>query len=431
MVTSVGKNPLKHVKQYPIPRNRVQHLLDWIMIIGPMIAFFFPLDVFFAIGTIACVVMVLHVRTFWRALITRGSYWFMGFTFLLIGLSVWQNNFLGLVACGFLLLIVIYFTYLRYVMTPHLMETLTWIVGLGSLISLYYTTIDFYGPNTIALYEFFIKYIPLGFSFISGIAGDPNPASTFISSNFYGHLSAVMALISMAMVAEALRTFHQRRIFNSIKIIVFTLSVGVNLVALDLTLSWSAHLGLVAGIAVFALVWDWRWFVGVSIGIALLAVFQKQWIIDFFPPMDDWGSSAAYRFKLYRAAFLEVLKFPLFGRGLYTFPTFVEAYDTGYQVHSHNLMLEFLLSGGLAGLVLFGAYIKSVIGKAFHQWIRKGHPRMALMWGMIALELANGLTDAVIVFPQSFVLFCLVLLMTEVKNDPLMVSDDRVGHSPT
>lgn len=412
-----------------VTRNRVQRILDWIIIVLPMIAFFLPLDVFFAVGITACLVMILQVRTFWRALFTRGSYWFMVFTGLLVGLSVWQNNLLGLMACGFLLLIVIYFTYLRAVMTPRILEVLTWIVGLGSLVSLYYTTVDFYGPNTVALYAFFMKYIPLGFTFMSGIAGDPNPASTFISSNFYGHLSAVMALIGVAMVAEAFRKFHQNRVFNSIKIIVFALSVGVNLIALDLTLSWSAHLGLVAGIAVFALVWDWRWFVGVSMGIVLVTVFQKQWVIDFFPPMDDWVSSATYRFKLYRAAFSEVLKYPWLGRGLYTFPTIYEAHGTGYQVHSHNLVLEFLLSAGLGGVLVFGMYIKAVIGKAFQQWIQKGHPRMALVLGMMALELANGVTDAVIVFPQSFVLFCFVLLLAESSNDTLTVDVNHVSHA--
>ena len=418
-------NPNAHAA---IRRNRVQQGLDGIIIILPMIAFFFPLDVFFAVGASACLIMVLQVKTFWRALLYRGSYWFLLFTALLTGLSVWQNNLLGLMACGFLWLIVIYFTYLRAVMTPLILEVLTWIVGLGSLVSLYFTTVDFYGPNTVALYSFFMTYIPLGFSFISGIAGDPNPASTFISSNFYGHLSAVLALISVAMVAEALRTFHQKRIFNSIKILVFALSLGVNLVALDLTLSWSAHLGLVAGIAVFALVWDWRWFVGVSLGIVVLAVIQKQWIIDFFPPLDDWGSSAAYRFKLYRVAFLEVLKYPWLGRGLYTFPTIYDAYETGYQVHSHNLVLEFLLSSGLGGVLIFGMYIKAVIGKVVQQWRRKGHPRMALVVGLMALELANGLTDAVIVFPQSFVLFCLVLLLAESSTEVEDIRLDHVSH---
>jgi O-antigen ligase len=393
--------------------KRLRVFYTWGILIVPMVAFFLPLDLFLIVGSSCCLLMILDVKTFWEALVYQGSYWFMVFTVDLIGLSVIYQNFLGLLACGFLLLIVIYFTVLRYVMTPLLMEVLTWIVGLGSILSLFYTTIDFYGPNTIALYQFFIDFIPLGFSFVSGMVGDPNPASTFISSNFYGHISAVIALISVAMMAESIKSFRSAPIISSLKIAVLTVIVGANLVALDLTLSWSAHLGLVAGLMVFALVWDWRWFLAISSVVLIIGLVQSPWILAFFPPLDDWVSTANYRFGLYRAAWAEILKTPWFGRGLYTFPTIVEAYGTGYQVHSHNLILEFLLSAGIGGVILFGMYLKAVLGQSIRHWKAKDHPRMALLWGMVALELANGMTDAVIVFPQSFVLFCLVILMVE------------------
>lgn len=378
-----------------------------------MVAFFLPLDQFFLIGTLACLLMVLDYRTFWKALTYKGSYWFMLFAVYLTGLSIIYQNLLGLMACGFLGLIVIYFTTLRYIMTKRLLDVLVWIVGLGSILSLYYTTIDFYGPNTKALYQFFMEYIPLGFSFVSGITGDPNPASTFISSNFYGHLSAVIALISIAMVIEGWKGYKLSPITASIKMVTFAIILGVNLVALDLTLSWSAHLGLVAGILVFLLVWDWRWFL-VLFGVMVLGwILQPQWILAFFPPLDDWASSAAYRFKLYQAAWTEIIKTPWFGRGLYTFPTVIETYKIGYQVHTHNLILEFLLSAGLTGVLLFGMYVRSVVIEPLKRWKFKGHPRMALLLGIMALELANGMTDAVIVFPQSFVLWCLVMLLAE------------------
>jgi O-antigen ligase len=161
---------------------------------------------------------------------------------------------------------------------------------------------------------------------------------------------------------------------------------------------------------------DWRWFVVISVGVLFVAWYQPQWLLGYFPPTDDWVMSATYRLQLYAAAWDEVLKHPWIGRGLYTYPTVFEAYDTGYQVHTHNLVLEFLLSGGIVGVILFGQYVKSVLAQPLGQWLKKGHPRMALLWGMVALELANGVTDAVIVFPQSFVLFCLVLLMTDVET---------------
>ena len=394
-----------------------------------MMAFFLPLDQFFFLGTVACVLMVLDVKTFWKALWYKGSAWFMAFTLYLAALSLWQNNLLGLLACGFLLLIAIYFTYLRFVMTPLLLEVLMWIVGLGSLLSLYYTTIDFYGPNTVALYAFFIKYIPLGFSFISGVAGDPNPASTFVSSNFYGHISAFIALLSVAIIAQSIRTFRQLWGYKLIKVLGFLGILGVNLVALNLTESWSAHLGLVAGLFVFALVWDWRVFALISVGVLAIAAIQPDVLIEIFPPTTDWVSSATYRFNLYEAAWTEILKHPLIGRGLYTYPSVYTLYDTGYQVHTHNLFLEFLLSAGVVGAIGFGLYITSVIGSSFALWRKKGHPWMALVLGVLALEAANGMTDAVIVFPQSFVLLCLVLLIAENSSRVHSIRDDGIGNT--
>jgi hypothetical protein len=51
---------------------------------------------------------------------------------------------------------------------------------------------------------------------------------------------------------------------------------------------------------------------------------------------------------------------------------------------------------------------------------------MPLVLGVIALEVVNGLTDAVLIFPQSFILLSIVLLSLELndKTDPQSVINE-------
>ena len=410
-------NLKKHIHQ------RVTHPVETIYLFLPIVAFFLPLDQFLLIGTICCVVIVLNVKRFTKALIFKKSYLSFVFIFYMLILADINNNVMGMIAEGFMLLILIYMSNLRPFITKGIFETLMFIIGGGSIFSLYYCTIDFYTTSTYKLYEFFMKYIHIPYTYITQIAEGIRSASTYVDPNFYGHISAFIALISIYYILSSLKSLFHKKWLYLFKLSFYTLILVVNIYALYLTQSRSAFIALLVGTAVLILVFDARLFIGLSIPLVLFISLRYDDFLGLFPRLSTAGLDLDYRLSLYKAAFEEILKNPFIGKGFYTYPLVYENYTTGYQLHTHNLFLELWLDSGLVGLSLIAGYYLSYIKRPIKVWYRKRKEVMPLVLGVIALEVVNGLTDAVLIFPQSFILLSIVLLSLELndKTDPQSV----------
>lgn len=394
-------------------------IFDTYRFYAPLISFFLPLDQFFLWGGLACLLIVLDINTFSKSIKYKQNWILYLFTTYMIFLAYINDNTLGLIASFFLVLVTIYTSYLRLSLSKIRFEISTIILGLGSFLSLYYCTVDFYTTSTYKLYEFFMEYIHIPYSFITGLADGVRSSSTFINPNYYGHISAFIALIAISQLIKYVRLLPKKTIISLLMILFFTLVLGVNIVGLVLSQSRSSFIGLIVGILFLVWAYDRMGFFILICGILIYSLKNTDWIFLAFPRIEALELSADLRIRIYLITLEEIKNNLFIGKGLYTFPLIYQNYDISYFVHTHNLILEALLDSGLIGTILFlGHFIKSIV-KPIRQWLHHTHAYVPLILAVIGLEIATGFTDAVIVFPQTFILISLVFYSGELTNETL------------
>jgi O-antigen ligase len=259
----------------------------------------------------------------------------------------------------------------------------------------------------------------LNYRFISGIAEGIRSSSTYINPNFYAHISAFIALLALYQILIRLRKVFKDPINQITLILFYGLVIEVNLIALSLSQSRSSFIGLLIGTLFLLWALDRK---GFFLGFLVLSIYliqDNQWLLQTFPRIENIDLSAEVRIDLYLTAIQEIKLNPLFGKGLYTMPLVIENYGLEYQIHAHNLFLEALLSSGVVGTILLGYHFITPLIKPFQHWIHSDHPYVPLVIGIAALEIATGFTDAVIVFPQTFLLISLVFFSVEVEYETL------------
>lgn len=392
---------------------------EMIYIFLPLLASFLPLDQFFMIGFLLCAFILTDCIFFSKLICScKTNYIFYYILYMFIA-SQYNENTMGIIAVGFLLLISIYISYLKFFITRKIFDVVMIIIGFGSMFSIYYSTIDFYTTTTYKLYEFFMDLIPIPYVYIKGFAEGVRSASTYVDPNFYGHISAFIALIALSYILSSLKQVYHKQWKFILKLSFYLFVLGVNLFALNLTQSRSAYVGFIIGAAVLILVFDARVFIALSIPVFLFIVFHYEAFLSLLPRLDSAALSLDYRLSLYKVAFQEIIKNPWFGKGFYTYPLVYQNYTTGYQLHTHNLLLELWLDSGLVGLSLLAGYFSSYVKRPLDQWVKRNREYLPLVSGILALEFVNGLTDAVLIFPQSFILLSIVLLSLELNDKPM------------
>ncbi|HAM63373.1 MAG: hypothetical protein A2Y20_08625 [Firmicutes bacterium GWF2_51_9] len=398
-------------------KERMIHPLETFCLFVPMVSFFLPVDLFLIGLTSSTLLILLNVGELKKIVFGHHNYLLYLFCFYMFVLASVNRNVLGQIASGLFFLVVVYVTYLRTKMTRELFEAMMVLCGIGSMFSLYYCTVDFYSTSTFLILDFFAKYIPIPYVYITEIAKNLRSTSTFINSNFYGNISAVMSLIVVYFILQGIRQRKTNPSLSWVKIQFYAVVLIVNLYGLSLTQSRSSVLALLAGLAFLILTFDVRWFIALLIPSVLVIVFRFEPILSLLPRLDSLAGSASTRLEIYRIAMQEIRMNLFFGKGFYTFPMIYAKYTANYNLHAHNLVLEFMLSSGLVGTSLLVARFVSLLNRPIKEWFVKEHEYMPLLLGIIALEIANGYTDVVLLLPQCFILFSLVLMCVEVDHE--------------
>lgn len=291
------------------------------------------------------------------------------------------------------------------------------ILGLGSMLSLYYTTVDFYTTSTYQLYLFMMNYIKIPYSFMTGIAENFRSTSTFINPNFYGHICAFIIIVAVYNVLDSIKNIKNNWKIYLPKMLFYIIVIGVNLIGLRLTESRSAFIGLVLGLVFLLTSYNIKLFFLVILPSILYVYFNPEILIDVFPRLSSIEIEAEVRMDLYLVAINEIKHNFLLGKGLYTMPLVLPYYGLKYQIHAHNLILEVFLSSGFIGFLLLGYHFISPLIKAIENWIKQDHPYLPLVIGICALQIGNGFTDAIIVFPQTFILISLIFFSVEIQYE--------------
>ncbi len=164
------------------------------------------------------------------------------------------------------------------------------------------------------------------------------------------------------------------------------------LIALMLTYSRGAWLGILAGLAVLLIKQNRqavrKWAAGLAIALIVMSPFAFN---RFKQSFND--ASSGERVALYKAAVDKILGNPLLGNGLYGFRTTLEQnpeYQGEILNYPHNIILNFWIETGLLGIICFAL----IIFFALKRYKQKPHLLSLAAALFLVTMFVHGMVDA-------------------------------------
>ncbi len=321
-----------------------------------------------------------------RLLSVPHARWLLPFAALALTIPALWGNWIG-VLVGFLVVCFLcLILYLTTHMTPALQRRLLALVCLLSV--------------PAALIAFVQRYA-LGVERVSSLFWNPN---------YYAAALEFVLLIAANQLLN--RKGRWERVY------LLSLLV-VNLVALDATGCRSAWLALLIGmVALLALNRKPLQSVLVLMGGAA-ALYLSTVVPDLLPRMAHLGPAADVRVDIWRQALSYIHDNPLFGAGAMAY------YDlsAGAYPHAHNLYLDMMLNYGLVGCLMLAGFLLPLFRGALRGLVstRTAGSPYALLFAATAALLTHGLTDVTILWPQTALLFSLLLSCSAFQHMPVVM----------
>lgn len=217
--------------------------------------------------------------------------------------------------------------------------------------------------------------------------------------NFYAFLIEFVVI----MAFYRLLTGGRRAFYGAV--------VVVNVVFLFLTDCRSAWAALFAGLLVlFVMLRKTKYLAGLGVcsAVFVAAVKYMPWLL---PRILDFDRTTSIRMGIWKGAFADFLRHPLFGRGLLAY---LQVSGDWITPHAHNVVLDLLECTGIVGTLLAAAYLTIVVVEIIRAFRGGGVPARAgcaVCLGCFAALLVHGLTDIPAMGAQTGLLFFLVLAM--------------------
>ena len=254
----------------------------------------------------------------------------------------------------------------------------------------------------------FFPYTPFP-SRATGTFGNPNILAMVLE-----------ALIPMAMAM----TYH---VWSKPGKALLLFAIAVGWIMLYFTGSRSGMMAGLAAAMVFFLFMSERRLLSVAIGLAALGLIVLSiWpeaaldaLKTLIPRLNTIAKEITSRLALWKIAWTEVLKDPILGRGLYSFPRYITDPHYADRVHAHSLYIGFWLETGGIGLAAFLFLIVRFVGSAVRT-LRGSPLRPYLAGGLAVLTavLVHGVTDMPLMNPQGLALILLTLSALSVALGP-------------
>lgn len=224
--------------------------------------------------------------------------------------------------------------------------------------------------------------------------------STFGNPNIAGHWFAVMTLVSLYFVS--ISSERKRILYKAITVLF--------VVALCLTGSRGANIGLLAGLPIYYLLGrdksDSGFLLLISIPIIILTFmpFQGSNLNNITGHKLD--RSVVTRDMIWDGCFKMIKLKPVKGWGILGIlengSNFI-AYD-GLVYHGHNIWINFLTTLGIVGLSIY-MYMRFYIYKGLWILYTQNSRLFPLLTGIQALIIGHGLVDVTMLAPQSGLIF--------------------------
>jgi O-antigen ligase len=317
------------------------------------------------------------------------SRWIFLFSILLFAVPPIYGNWLGLAAGLAFFVIFVFYLYLNTLMTEGLFNA---VIDLSCIISLIYVL--------IALFQRLL-------------GGDPRSPSTFENANYYSFALELIMMMSLYRLSTAKTLTHKAFI---------VLVIVANTLALWTADSRSAWPAIFVGLIVlFAMNRQTKSLLGL-IAIYVIGIKLALSFPSVFPRLSSLEFAEAIRTDIWLQALEGIKQHLLFGAGAMGFYHLTG----GPFYHSHDLLLEMLVSFGIVGtfflLMYFGATFRDMAKRFRQSPVKKIY---ALVFACVAVTIIHGIADVTVMWPQTGMLLALVL-----AGGAIRPSQENLPHNP-
>lgn len=310
------------------------------------------------------------------------SRWIFVFSALLVCVPLVYGNWLGLAAGLVIFAVFIYYFFLCTAMTKSLYNA---IIDISCIISLVYVM--------IALFQRLL-----------GVT--PRSPSTFQNANYYSYALELVMMMSFYRLYTAKTWKHKAFLL---------VVIAANLLALWSTDCRSAWPSVFAGLVIlFAMGKRTRSLLALIavyvVGLRLALTFP-----EFLPRLKSLEYAESIRTDIWLDALNCIRSYPLFGTGALSFYRLTD----GPYYHAHNLLLEILASFGICGAFFLIVYFVMIFRDMGRKYVESPVKQIyALIFACVAVTVVHGIGDVTVMWPQTGMLFVLVLSGVGIKPPP-------------
>lgn len=329
---------------------------------------------------------------------TKASYFILLFCALLAIVSLFYQNYLGILVTVGILMLGSFAVYYRQHISAESFEFFMDTTLILSLVAALVAIIQYF----IILHRFNID----GFELIIFNTPKNRVDSFYFNANYYAMMIEFWVGIAFYKILRLTQEEH----VNFKKIGGYCIIILINLFTLVLSGCRTAWPAMLAGLAIMLLFAHFYKLFGLIAAGGMASAGFLFTHKSYIPRASNITKYLGVRQKIWRAAIASIKDHPLFGEGPLTYMHIWKQYNGHNTQHAHNIFLDPPLSFGIVGILMILPYFISCIKRTYITYkLHKNDTLVALIIGLIVMTYIHGLLDYTIFFIQtSFTLFMVI-----------------------
>ncbi|WP_276618101.1 O-antigen ligase family protein [Sharpea azabuensis] len=329
---------------------------------------------------------------------TKASYFILFFCALLAIVSLFYQNYLGILVTVGILMLGSFAVYYRQHISAESFEFFMDTTLILSLVAALVAIIQYF----IILHRFNID----GFELIIFNTPKNRVDSFYFNANYYAMMIEFWVGIAFYKILRLTQEEH----VNFKKIGGYCIIILINLFTLVLSGCRTAWPAMLAGLAIMLLFAHFYKLFGLIAAGGMASAGFLFTHKSYIPRASNITKYLGVRQKIWRAAIASIKDHPLFGEGPLTYMHIWKQYNGHNTQHAHNIFLDPPLSFGIVGILMILPYLISCIKRTYITYkLHKNDTLVALIIGLIVMTYIHGLLDYTIFFIQtSFTLFMVI-----------------------
>ena len=329
---------------------------------------------------------------------TKASYFILFFCALLAIVSLFYQNYLGILVTVGILMLGSFAVYYRQHISAESFEFFMDTTLILSLVAALVAIIQYF----IILHRFNID----GFELIIFNTPKNRVDSFYFNANYYAMMIEFWVGIAFYKILRLTQEEH----VNFKKIGGYCIIILINLFTLVLSGCRTAWPAMLAGLAIMLLFAHFYKLFGLIVAGGMASAGFLFTHKSYIPRASNITKYLGVRQKIWRAAIASIKDHPLFGEGPLTYMHIWKQYNGHNTQHAHNIFLDPPLSFGIVAILMILSYFISCIKRTYITYkLHKNDTLVALIIGLIVMTYIHGLLDYTIFFIQtSFTLFMVI-----------------------